>query len=127
MQVFTRYLRSGNALGCRGAILEREDATTQETKYELVLKIIAGLKLHDDTAHIQKLQLCIALAKGVLDLKPGEQPECVLGDKLPFEKTQFERFVREECALSDAISNAELILKGIDERRSAERVSEPRR
>ena len=106
--------------------LETEDATTQETKYELVLKIIAGLKLNDDTPHIQKLQLCIALAKGVLDLKPGEQPESVFGDKLksPFEKTQLERFVREECAISDAISNAELILKGIDERRSAEGVSE---
>ena len=108
--------------------LEREDSTTQETKYELVLKIIAGLKLNDDTPHIQKLQLCIALAKGVLDLKPGEQPECVFGDKLkiPFEKTQLERFVREECAISDAISNAELILRGIDERRSAERVGDPR-
>lgn len=92
------------------------------------MKIIAGLKLNDDTPHIQKLQLCIALAKGVLDLKPGEQPESAFGDKLKttFEKTQLERFVREECAISDAISNAELILKGIDERRSAERVSEPR-
>jgi hypothetical protein len=52
------------------------------------LKIIAGLKLNDDTPHIQKLQLCIALAQGVLDLKPGEQPESVLGDKLkiPYEK-----------------------------------------
>ena len=116
--MFTRYAGSSNALGCRGAILEREDATTQETKYELVLKIIAGLKLHDDTAHIQKLQLCIALAKGVLDLKPGEQPECVFGDKLkiPHEKRNLERFVREECAIADAISNAELILKRIDER-----------
>ena len=36
------------------------------------MKIIAGLKLNDETSHIQKLQLCIALARGVLDLKPGE-------------------------------------------------------
>ena len=55
---------------------------TQETRYELVLKTIAGLRLNDETAHIQKLQLCIALAKGVLDLKPGEEPARVLGDKL---------------------------------------------
>ena len=61
---------------------------TQETKYELVLKAIAGLKLHDETAHIQKLELCIALARSVLDLKPGEQAECVFGDKpkTPYEK-----------------------------------------
>ena len=54
---------------------------TQETKYELVLKAIAGLKLNDETAHIQKLQLCIALARAVLDLKPGEEPARVFGDK----------------------------------------------
>lgn len=52
--------------------MKREDATTQETKYEVVLRIIAGLKLNDDTPHIEKLQLCMALAKGVLGLKPGE-------------------------------------------------------
>jgi len=82
------------------------------------LKIIARLKLNDDTPHIQKLQLCIALAKGVLDLKPGEQPECVLGGQAKYSvrKTQLERFVREECASADAISNAELILRGIDGR-----------
>lgn len=55
---------------------------TQETAYELVLKTIAKLKLNDETSHIQKLQLCIALARGVLDLKPGEEPACVLGDKM---------------------------------------------
>ena len=54
----------------------------QETKYELVLKAIAGLKLNDETPHIQKLQLCIALARGVLDLKPGEEPADVWGDRL---------------------------------------------
>ena len=32
-----------------------------------------------------------------------------------------------ECAISDAISNAELILRRIDERWLAEKVSEPRR
>jgi len=87
LQVFTGYFRSGNTLGWRGAIL-RGDATTRETKYELVLKIIAGLKLNDETPHIQKLQLCIALARGVLDLKPGEQRECVSRDKpkIPYEK-----------------------------------------
>ena len=78
---------------------EREDATKQETKYELVLRTIAGLKLNDETPHIQKLQLYIALAKGVLDLMFGEQPECVFGDKLeiPREKRNLEQFVREEC------------------------------
>ena len=59
-----------------------EDATTQETKYERVLRAIAELKLNDETSHIQKLQLCIALAKGVLGLKPGEEPEFVSGDEL---------------------------------------------
>ena len=80
--MFTRYLNSGNALGCQVAILEREDATTQEALYELVLKTIAGLKLNDETAHIEKLQLCIALARGVLDLRADEQPENIFGDKL---------------------------------------------
>jgi len=58
---------------------------TQETAYELVLKAIAPLKLNDKTPHIQKLQLCIALARGrgVLDLKPGEEPLYVSGDKGP--------------------------------------------
>ena len=56
---------------------------TQETAYQLVLKAIAGLKLNDGTPHIQKLQLCIALARGVLDLKPGEEPVYVFGDKGP--------------------------------------------
>lgn len=50
-------------------ILESEDATTQETKYELVLKAIAALKLNDETPHIQKLELCIALARAALDSK----------------------------------------------------------
>ena len=50
----------------------------QETKYELVLKAIAGLKLNDETPHTEKLQLCIALARGVLGLKPGEAPAYVL-------------------------------------------------
>ena len=78
------------------------------------MKIIAGLKLNDDTPHIQKLQLCIALAKGVLDLKPREQPEGVLGGHAnSVRKTQLERFVLEEGAIADAISNAELILRGI--------------
>jgi len=54
----------------------------QETKYERVLKTIAGLKLNDETPHIQKLELCIALARGVLDLKPSEEPASVFGDKL---------------------------------------------
>jgi hypothetical protein len=92
LQVFTRYLRSGHALSCGGRD-SKGDATTQETKYELVLKIIAGLELNDDTPHIQKLQLCLALARGVLELKPGdlrpsEQPEYGFGDKLkiPHEK-----------------------------------------
>jgi len=55
----------------KAGILESEDATTQEAKYELVLKIIAGLKLNDETPHIQKLQLCIALARSALDSKGG--------------------------------------------------------
>jgi len=50
-------------------ILESEDATTQETKYELVLKAIAALKLNDETPHIQKLELCVALARAALDSK----------------------------------------------------------
>ena len=61
---------------------------TQETKYELVLKDIAGLKLHDETAHIQKLQLCIALARSVLGLEPGEQSVRVLGDKLKIHESR---------------------------------------
>ena len=59
-----------------------EDATTQETKYEGVLRAIAELELNDETSHIQKLQLCLALARGVLGLKPGEEPEFVFGDEL---------------------------------------------
>jgi len=55
-------------------ILESEDATTQETKYELVLKAIAALKLNDETPHIQKLELCVALARAVL----GSKGECEL-------------------------------------------------
>jgi hypothetical protein len=51
--------------GAKARILESEDATTQETKYELVLKAIAALKLNDETPHIQKLELCIALARSV--------------------------------------------------------------
>lgn len=54
---------------------------TQETAYELVLKAIAALELNDKTPHVQKLQLCNALARGVLDLKPGEEPLCVSGYK----------------------------------------------
>jgi len=77
LQVFTRYLDSGDALESAPCSAEGEDATTQETKYELVLKAIAELKLNDETSHIQKLQLCIALARGALDLKPG-----VLGNKI---------------------------------------------
>ena len=50
-------------------ILESEDATTRETKYELVLKAIAALRLNDETPHIQKLELCVALARAVLDSK----------------------------------------------------------
>ena len=53
----------------KARILESEDATTQETKYELVLQAIAALKLNDETPHIQKLELCIALARSVLDSK----------------------------------------------------------
>ena len=53
----------------KAGILESEDATTQETKYELVLKAIAALKLNDESPHIQKLELCIALARSVLDYK----------------------------------------------------------
>jgi len=53
----------------KARILESEGATTQETKYELVLKAIAALKLHDETPHIQKLELCIALSRSVLDSK----------------------------------------------------------
>jgi len=56
-----------------------EDATTQETKYERVLRAIAELKLNDETSHIQKLQLCIALARGVLGLKPGGARVCFWG------------------------------------------------
>jgi len=41
----------------------------RETNYELVLKAIAALKLNDETPHIQKLELCIALARAVLDSK----------------------------------------------------------
>ena len=89
--MFTQYFHSGNSLGCRGAILEREDATTQETKYELVLKTIAGLELNDDTPHVHKLQLCIALAKSALDLRPVEQAKCVFGDKL---KTPLKNAIR---------------------------------
>jgi hypothetical protein len=55
--------------GAKARILESENATTQETKYELVLKAIAALKLNDETPHIQKLELCIALARSVLDSK----------------------------------------------------------
>ena len=63
---------------------------TQETKYELVLKAIAGLKLNDETAHIQKLQLCIALARAVLDLKPGEEPARVFEDKLNIHESRIQ-------------------------------------
>jgi len=63
---------------------------TRETQYELVLKAIAGLKLNDETAHIQKLQLCITLARGVLDLKPGEEPAHVLGDKLKIHESRIQ-------------------------------------
>ena len=41
----------------------------RETNYELVLEAIAALKLNDETPHIQKLELCIALARAVLDSK----------------------------------------------------------
>ena len=54
---------------------------TQETAYELVLKAIAALELNDKAP--QKLQLCNAPARGVLDLKPREEPRCVSGDKGP--------------------------------------------
>ena len=53
----------------KAGILESEDATTQETKYEVVLKAIAALKLNDESPHIQKLDLCIALARSVLGSK----------------------------------------------------------
>jgi hypothetical protein len=61
---------------------------TQETLFELVLRAIAGLKMNDETPHIQKLQLCIALARGVLNLKPGEEPTYVLGDKLKIHESR---------------------------------------
>jgi len=55
----------------------------------LVLKTIAELKLNDETSHIQKLQLCIALARGVLNLKPGEEPARVLEDELEIRESRF--------------------------------------
>ena len=57
---------------------------TQENAYELVLKAIAALELNDKAPHIQKLQLCNALARGVLELKPGEEPRgAFLGTRAP--------------------------------------------
>jgi len=60
------------------------------------LKIIAGLKLNDETSHIQKLQLCIALARGVLDLSPASSVNVFLGTSQRFRaksaiKGRFER------------------------------------
>ena len=80
-----------------------EDATKQETKYESVLKTIAELKLNDETSHIQKLQLCIALARGVLNLTPGEERARVLENEL-------------EIRESEAVQKAEQILEIIEER-----------
>lgn len=56
---------------------------TQETAYELVLKAIAALELTDKTFHVQKLQLCNAPARGVLDLKPGGSLCVFLGTRAP--------------------------------------------
>ena len=56
---------------------------TQETAYELVLKAIAALELTDKTFHVQKLQLCNAPARGVLDLKPGGSLCVFLGTRHP--------------------------------------------
>lgn len=48
------------------------------------MKAIAALELNDKAPHIQKLQLCNALARGVLDLKPGEEPlGAFLGTRAP--------------------------------------------
>ena len=55
---------------------------TLESTYELVLKTIAGLELNDETAHVEKLQLCIALARGVLDFKARGATCACLGLKI---------------------------------------------
>jgi len=55
----------------------------------LVLKTIDELKRHDETSHIEKPQVCGALARGVLNLKPGEEPARVLEDELEIRESRF--------------------------------------